>query len=166
MAAVVADTGPLHYLVLIEQIGILPILFDKVFVPDAVYNELRNNRTPDTVRQRADQPPSWLTVMPTPSADDASLRSLDEGERAAIALANSLGITVILMDDRAAVRLADSKGLAVVGTTGLLDRAAQRGLLALDDAFSRLKATNFRHRPELLYLILAQRRQTGSNRRG
>ncbi len=166
MAAVVADTGPLHYLVLIEQVGILPVLFDKVFVPDTVHDELRNRGTPAKVRHWADRPPDWLTVVAAPIADDASLRTLDEGERAAIALANSLGITLILMDDRVAVRLAGTKGLAVVGTLGLLDRAAQRGLVDLGDAFARLKATNFRYRPQLLDMILAQHQQGGLGPRG
>ena len=33
---VVADTGPLNYLVLIGEIEILPVLFGQVFIPLAV----------------------------------------------------------------------------------------------------------------------------------
>ena len=33
MRLVIADTSPLNYLVLIEQVEILPALFEKVFVP-------------------------------------------------------------------------------------------------------------------------------------
>jgi predicted nucleic acid-binding protein len=40
MQIVVADTGPLNYLVLIDAIDLLPRLFDRVFVPLAVRDEL------------------------------------------------------------------------------------------------------------------------------
>jgi predicted nucleic acid-binding protein len=37
---VVADSGPLNYLVLIETIDVLPRLFEQILVPTAVYDEL------------------------------------------------------------------------------------------------------------------------------
>ena len=40
MRLVVADTSPIFYLLSIGHIGLLPRLFGKVFVPDAVYTEL------------------------------------------------------------------------------------------------------------------------------
>jgi predicted nucleic acid-binding protein len=33
---VIADTGPINYLLLIEQIDILPVLFERVILPVAV----------------------------------------------------------------------------------------------------------------------------------
>jgi predicted nucleic acid-binding protein len=46
-------------------------------------------------------------------------------------------------------------GLETVGTIGLLDLAAQRGLIDLQPAFAALRATNFRHPPALLDALLA-----------
>ena len=40
MRLIVADTSPLFYLLSIDQIDLLPQLFGRVFVPDAVYQEL------------------------------------------------------------------------------------------------------------------------------
>jgi len=40
MRLVVADTSPIFYRLSIGQIELLPRLFGKVFVPDAVYKEL------------------------------------------------------------------------------------------------------------------------------
>jgi hypothetical protein len=37
---VVADTGPINYLILIERIGILPALFEKVILPSVARDEL------------------------------------------------------------------------------------------------------------------------------
>jgi predicted nucleic acid-binding protein len=86
--------------------------------------------------------------------DDASTQPLDDGERAALALAAELRADLILMDDRAGVAVARAKGFAVTGTMGLLDLAARRRLLRLSEAFSRLRATNFRYPPELMDALL------------
>jgi predicted nucleic acid-binding protein len=55
-----------------------------------------------------------------PAVDGAALESLDAGERAVIALAASLQIDLILMDDRAGVAAARARGIAATGTLGLL----------------------------------------------
>ena len=47
---VVADAGPLHYLVLVDCAGILEKLFDQVLVPCAVRDELLQLNTPETVK--------------------------------------------------------------------------------------------------------------------
>jgi predicted nucleic acid-binding protein len=56
------------------------------------------------------------------------VEGLDEGEIAAIALATSLPADLLLMDDRKAV-ITRLKGLRVTGTLGVLDVAAERGLV-------------------------------------
>jgi predicted nucleic acid-binding protein len=50
MRLVVADTGPLNYLVLIGESDSLPKLFEAVFVPEAVLTDLRHRDAPPTVR--------------------------------------------------------------------------------------------------------------------
>ena len=160
MRLVVADTGPLHYLVLIGQIELLPRLFETVLVPEMVRDELSRARTPPSVRAWMANPPAWLQIAPTPAAlEELLLPALDDGERAAIALAMLRSVDLILMDDRAGVAAAEAKGLVVMGTLGLLDRAAQRGLVDLAAAFAALKATNFHMRQELLDFLLARDRE-------
>lgn len=88
--------------------------------------------------------------------NDPALERLDDGERAAIQLAVRTKAVLILMDDRDGVSAARSKGFAVTGTLGILDLAARRGLIQLEDAFERLRATNFRCRPEIMEAILAE----------
>ena len=39
MRAVIADTGPINYLVLTGDTEILPVLFEKVLIPAAVWDE-------------------------------------------------------------------------------------------------------------------------------
>ena len=49
---VVADTGPINYLILIGEIELLPALYDRVAVPPSVCEELGRLRAPrrDVVR--------------------------------------------------------------------------------------------------------------------
>jgi len=158
---VVADTGPLNYLILVEAIDVLPRLFAQILVPAAVYDELAHADAPAPVRTFIAQKPAWLEVRPNPDAsdEDATDPSLDEGERAAIALARSIRADLILMDDRAGVAVAYRHGLTVTGTLGVLDLAARRGLVDLEAIFEKLSATNFRYPPEIMDALLAQHRK-------
>jgi predicted nucleic acid-binding protein len=157
---VVADTGPLNYLVQINAVDLLPKLFGRITVPAAVHDELRHPRTPVVVRNWIAQVPDWLEIRANPGRKSsiAMPASLDEGEgeRAAIALAADIDAHLILLDDRGGVSFARAQGFAVTGTLGVLDLAARRGLINLVEAFTRLKATTFHYRQGLLDALLAQ----------
>ena len=43
---VVADSGPLHYLILLEQVDLLRRFYGQVVVPEAVASELSNAAAP------------------------------------------------------------------------------------------------------------------------
>ncbi len=154
MLVVVADTSPLRYLVEIGQIAVLPQLFEKIFVPSVVYDELSHPSAPLSVRAWANSRPGWVEVFPEAPSDDPALQALDAGERSALALGTSLGADLILIDDRKGAAAAMRKGFEITGTLGLLTRAAQRGLLDLADALAQLKRTNFRYRQELFNDLL------------
>ena len=163
MRLVVADTSPLNYLVLIEQIEILPALFEKVFVLEIVRDELRHDEAPESVRRWIAELPSWVDIVPSAAdTDDPALLHLDEGERAAIQLAVRIGAELLLIDDRAGVIVARSKGFAVTGTLGVLDLAASRGMIRLNDAVERLKNTSFRCHPDVLDALLARHSPKGN----
>jgi predicted nucleic acid-binding protein len=156
---VVADTGPLNYLIQIDAIGVLPKLFDQIVIPDSVHAELVHPRAPAVVRAWAAEIPGWLVVRPDDGRDwsSAQWRALDKGERATIALATNIGSDLVAMDDRAGVAFARGLGLAVTGTLGVLDLAARQNLIDLAGAFARLKTTSFHYRQGLLDAYLAQR---------
>lgn len=160
---VVADTAPLHYLILIDRIDVLPRLFDAITVPATVAGELCHHKSPDAVRAWAASPPAWLAVLHDP-VEAALFARLDPGERAAIALAQALGAGLLLVDDRAGAAAARKAGLRVTGTIGVLVDAAGRGLLDLAAAFAALRATNFRYPSALLDALLAEDRQRRGGR--
>jgi predicted nucleic acid-binding protein len=153
---VIADTGPINYLLLIEHIDILPKLFGTVILPTAVRDELADIGSPLPVRNWIADPPSWLDVRAAPSDKPAaeSLTALDPGEVAAISLAIELRADLLLMDDREGVIAARREGFTVTGTLGVLSLAAERRLLDLAEAFNCLRRTNFRFRQEIMDQLL------------
>ena len=152
MSVVVSDTSPLHYLILCGAETMLPRLFRQVVIPPTVFRELQQPNTPPQVQQWARSLPAWAAVQ-APKTLDLSL-DLDAGELEAICLAREIKAAAVLMDDRAGRSAAVHCGLAVIGTIGLLEQAAARGMLALPDAMERLRKTNARLDPELIRAAL------------
>jgi predicted nucleic acid-binding protein len=74
---------------------------------------------------------------------DMSLSHLDEGEREAIQLAEFLGADLLLVDEKAARKEAAKRHLSTSGTLGILDSAADKGLVDFFQALQRLKQTSF-----------------------
>lgn len=152
MQIVIADTGPVNYLILIGHIDVLPALFQKVILPSSVRDEL--TAAPVLVKNWIARPPSWIDVRKSVPVYDPAMENLDAGEEEAIALAVELHADLLLMDDREGVIAARRKGIEVTGTLGVLSRAAKRNLVDLAEAFNRLKQTNFRYRQETMNLLL------------
>ena len=155
MRLVVADTGPINYLILVDAIDLLPTEFNTIVVPTAVYRELCDPGAPMAVRAWIANIPNWLEVRPDPDhrSNDPAEMALDG---AVIALAAAISADLILIDDRAGAAVAYRRGFTVTGTLGVLDLGARRGLIDLARAFERLRATNFRYRPEIMDTLLAQ----------
>jgi predicted nucleic acid-binding protein len=154
---VIADTGPINYLVLIGQIDLLPALFEEVVVPETVRDELADAHAPSAVRTWIASRPPWLQVQPvSPNVAANFLPELHPGESAAIALACTLRADLLLIDDRRGVKAAEAEGLRVTGTLGVLDLGAERGLVHFAEALNRLENTNFRRPQWLLDALLAK----------
>jgi predicted nucleic acid-binding protein len=140
---IIADTTPLHYLILIGEVEVLKELFGSIIIPQAVFDELRRDRTPQQVKDWLDSQPQWLEVKrPTRELDDVA-RSLGSGERQAIALAIDLKADAILLDDKRAKSEARLRNIRVITILNILEAAAERDLLDLPDAIERLRRTNF-----------------------
>jgi predicted nucleic acid-binding protein len=156
MQAIIADTTPLNYLVLIKAVEILPKLYGGVLIPPAVKAELAHSNTPEPVRAWLAQPPSWLQVESPQRPIASSLSHLDVGEREAISLACELQTGLLLMDERDGVSMARRLGLPVIGTLSVLDFAAAQGLVDLPIMFERLRQTTFRSPVRLMASMLEQ----------
>jgi predicted nucleic acid-binding protein len=107
-----------------------------------VLQELQQAGAPAHVRQWALQTPAWARIL-APAFIDQTL-DLGPGEIEAIALARELGESLLLIDERKGRRAALVNGLRTAGTLNILEQGSIRGLLDLNQAVERLRATNFR----------------------
>jgi len=152
MSVVVSDTSPLNYLILCGAERILPELFQQVVIPPTVFAELQQPATPMLVKQWATALPGWVVVQ-VPNHLQLGL-NVDRGELEAISLAQEIHAAALLIDDLAGRRAAVQCGLAVVGTLGLIEQAAIRGLIDLPDVMGKLQQTNARLDAKLIQAVL------------
>jgi hypothetical protein len=153
---IVCDTTILLYLGRIGQIGLLPALFDPVWVPETVALELEMGRLlrRDTVDPR-DVPWATLVSVPQSMIDALPPSRLGPGELAVIAYAYAHPGSVAGLDDLEARRIAEALGLVVAGTLGLLLRAKRAGLVpAVRPLMDALGVEGFRVTPELYRVTL------------
>jgi predicted nucleic acid-binding protein len=141
---VVADSGPPHYLILVEQIDLLRRFYGQVTIPTAVADELRASGSPAAVRNWIVHPPAWVVVKVVTEDEIKSVTDdLDLGERAAIALAGTIRADLLLIDDAAGRAEATRRSLRVTGTLGVLRAAAEQGIVDVPEMLAKLKATTF-----------------------
>lgn len=150
----VADASPLCYLVMIGEIDLLPQLFSRVVIPQAVILELLHEDATAAVRNWASNLPAWISVEQTPNVISPGMEKFQAGERAAIFLAESIKADIIIIDEKAARLVAGKRGLSVTGILGVLGEAATRGLVDLARAIDQLRRTTFRCSPALFKATL------------
>ncbi len=141
---VVADTSPINYPVLIDAIGILPELYKSVVIPQAVFEELQAEETPEKVRKWIVNLPDWFNVKQTTISPNFNLSNLDAGEKEAICLVEELNADALIIDDRAGREEATRRGIFIIGTLGVPNSAAEKDLLDLPDTLNKLQQTSFR----------------------
>ena len=127
----VSNTTPLRYLIAIEHEHLLGKLFETVFVPAAVHEELTEARTPENVRRRVLSLPSWYEVRVVQDSQETAFPlPSHRGEREAILLAEMLRPDTILIDEQVGRTIALGRNLPVSGTLGILERADVMGFIA------------------------------------
>jgi predicted nucleic acid-binding protein len=154
----VSNTTPLRYLFAIEQDHLLGQLFEKVFIPTAVFDELTEARTPDKVRHRILAPPAWLEVHAVRENPATALPvTLHRGERESILLAEMIRADVLLINEHAGRTIASSRRLPLSGTLGVLERADTQGLVSnFSQTLEQLRASGF-YITDVLQQLLLQR---------
>jgi predicted nucleic acid-binding protein len=123
---------------------------------NAVEAELSHALAPASVRHWITKAPAWLEIHDIPDLQETAPTGLDPGEAAAIALASRLHADLVLIDERLGFRVAQQMGLRVTGTLGVLDLAAERGLVDFAEAIRRLEQASFRRPLKLLKVLLAK----------
>lgn len=129
---VVSDTSAITNLAAINQLRLLPLLYQQVIIPEAVFRELVDIDPPVPGSAEA-QSASWLKVMRVSNNEVVeSLQNqvrLDLGESEAIALVLELGADLLLIDERRGRAEANRLGIKITGLLGLLVEAKQKSLI-------------------------------------
>ncbi|MEP7012754.1 MAG: DUF3368 domain-containing protein [Acidobacteriota bacterium] len=126
---VVADSSPLIGLARIGQLEILRKLASRILMPPAVQAEITQHRR-EAPGAAAIRQAAWIEIA-TPDPPEVELLAilLDRGEAEAIALAQRLPGSTLLLDDARARRVAERLAIPRIGTVGLLRRAKKAGLI-------------------------------------
>jgi hypothetical protein len=129
MPKAISNTSPLLYLYRIGAILWFPKLFDEIWTPIAVKNELLAGKSKGyDVPDPSDY--AWLKIV-NPKSMPSEWLALDlgAGEIAAMALALENQSHIILLDDGLARRTAQAAGLQVWGTLKVLLEAKSQGVV-------------------------------------
>lgn len=126
---IVSDSGPIIAFSKIDRLDILRLLFGRVLIPDAVYDEIvvkgmGRPGSDDVARS------SWIERRTLMNVD--LMRELPQrihaGEREAIALAYELGMQ-LLIDERRGRQAAYNIGVVIIGSLGVLAEARREEIV-------------------------------------
>jgi predicted nucleic acid-binding protein len=154
LTLIVSDNSPLNVLIRIDCQDILPKLFDQILIPPEVAEEMAHPAAPAVIQEFVRHLPPWLSIQsPTRILP---LPGLDLGERAAISLAIEIKAP-LLIDELSGRRIAKAQGVDVVGAVGVLERAADVGLIVdLATAHQNIRSLNFHIGEDVLSQSLAR----------
>ncbi len=145
MPEVIVDTSPIQYLYQLNQLALLPKLYQQIQIPQAVADELAQGLTqgislPDVASL------SWIMLCSIPSsALIPSIPGLGAGEREALSLATTFPSSLVILDDALARNYARQLNLDIIGTLGVLLRGKQLGYLdEIAPLLDELDNLNFR----------------------
>jgi predicted nucleic acid-binding protein len=129
---VISDTTALIILAKSDAFSLLSNLFQKIYIPQAVYDELMVKE--DIVNYRIKK---FDTIVVKPVSDLAILErvkilKIDRGEVEAISLALELNLMLII-DERKGRKIALNQGLKIVGVLGILIENYRQKHLTLDE---------------------------------
>ncbi len=127
MSDVVSNASPLIVLAKANLLHILPRLFSRVLVPEAVRDEVRAGPANDPLKLALPGCHWICSVRLDPAISPLSAWQAGCGEAEVIEEARLHGRLPVLLDDRAARRAAEALGLKVHGTVGLVAAATRLG---------------------------------------
>lgn len=122
----ILDSGPIFSLAVIDELEILDSLFDKVYIPTAVWKELTKDRTTMQYQRIADYFENKVIAI---TGFNELTFVMDYGESEALILYKELNADYLIIDDKKARALAENLGARCVGTIGILSVARDKGMI-------------------------------------
>lgn len=126
---VVVNSTPIISLAILDQLDLFRILYSRVLIPPAVYDEVLAGG-PSRPGGAQLEAASWIERVQLQDPRRADLISdLDRGEAEVIALAQEVDADLVVIDERLGRRHAKRLELLVTGTLGVLLKAKNEGTL-------------------------------------
>lgn len=151
---VVADSGPIFSLALVDKLYLLDALFDKVIIAQAVWDEITmDSSKPFHYRIATYFQDKKIKIQ---GFNDLTF-VMDYGESESLILFKEQKANFLLIDDKKARTIAENFNVNCIGTIGLLSIAKDKGLItALRPIFIAFTANNRYYSINLLNAILIQ----------
>jgi predicted nucleic acid-binding protein len=156
---VVSNTTPLIGLATIEKFDLLHQLFNKIYIPETVYQEAVIKGHEFGGAKREVSAATWIEVVAVQDrlAVEVLLDNLDAGEAETIVLARELNADWVLMDEKKGRRKLSELKLNKIGTIGILLKAKNAGLISqIRPDLERLRAQGFSLSQSVIDAVLQQ----------
>lgn len=123
---VVSDSGPVFSLAIIDKLEILDNLFEEIYIPRAVWEELTVDKTAIHYSRIVEY---FKDKVREVSGFNELTFIMDYGESESVLLYKELNADFLLIDDKKARDIAEHFGIQCIGTIGLLSIARERGII-------------------------------------
>lgn len=143
---VVSDSTILMGLAKIEKIALLRSLFQVVYIPEAVFQEVTEAGEQRPGAQEVKES-EWIIKKAISDHTQVNLllTSLERGEAEVLVLAKEMKADLILLDEEKARKSAVLAGFKIIGLIGVLIIAKQMGLIkSIKSVLEHLQKENFR----------------------
>jgi uncharacterized protein len=155
MPEVIVDTSPIQYLYQLNQLDLLPTLYQQIKIPQAVANELAQGQAQGIALPDLNAL-LWMTVCPISSSDLVpEIPNLGAGEHEVLSLATRIPDSLVILDDALAKAYAQQLNIRMTGTLGVLLKGKQAGRVnAIAPLLDDLDALKFRLAPTTRAAVL------------
>ncbi len=124
---VIADSGPIFSLAIIDKLEILNVLFDSIKIPIAVWEEITLNKK---IKQYQIIHSFFQNKTQQISGFNELSFLMDYGESESIMLYRELQADFLLIDNKKARKIAENLGLNCIGTIGILSVARDKNIIS------------------------------------
>lgn len=139
---VISDTTPILSLLKANRLGLLETLYQRVIVPEAVYDELTHNAAYVDERKEI-MDCAFLSVEKVNNRESVSIlrnvTGLDAGESEALILYGEKKADILLIDERKGRGIAKKMSVDYIGTAGILMLAFDEGVVTAKEIKETLK---------------------------
>ena len=130
MHKVIINSTPLIALSHINKLNLLKMLYNQVYIPQAVFDEI-SVKEDSICKIQVKQSLDWIKVLKIKNtmAKEFFKAQLNDGEVEVMILAKEICANLVVIDDKNAKKHAKYLGLNVTGTLGILLKAKQQGII-------------------------------------